>query len=129
MPATELTMADEATQSRESVHSTRARRLRPPMHCYWGTTPACPRNGRITSLGVEGCFIKTKAEATDDQELFINCWLPTERWLMLKGRVTYRLAKVGFGLAFINLSEAERGLLSILLEYLEETQEQQTSAD
>jgi hypothetical protein len=92
------------------------------MHCYWGTTPACPRNGRVTSLGPDGCFVKTKAEAGEDQELYINFWLPTERWLMLRGRVSYHLSKVGFGLAFINLSDAERDVLSVLLEYLDEAQ-------
>lgn len=100
----------------------RAKRLRPPMHCYWGTTEACPRNGRITSLGVGGCFVKTKAEATEGQEIFVNCWLPTERWLMLRGRITYRLARVGFGVSFTGLTAGEREILSALLDYLDEAQ-------
>ena len=104
----------------ENSNAQRARRLRPPMHCYWGTTDACPRNGRITSLGVEGCFIKTKAEANDGETLFVNCWLPTERWLMLRGRVTYRMSKVGFGLSFIELAETEREMLRNLLDFFGE---------
>jgi hypothetical protein len=98
----------------------RARRLRPPMHCYWGQTETCPRNGRITSLSLDGCFIKSKAVAADGQELFVNCWLPSERWLMLRGRVAYHLPRIGFGLTF-DLSETEREMVSMLLEfYVEE---------
>ena len=97
----------------------RARRLRPPMHCYWGQTETCPRNGRITSLGHDGCFIKSKAVTADGQELFVNCWLPSERWLMLRGTVTYHLPKIGFGLAF-DLSETEREMLTMLLEFYDE---------
>lgn len=96
----------------------RARRLRPPMHCYWGPTESCPRNGRITSLSADGCFVKSKAATADGQELFVNCWLPSERWLKLRGRVTYHLPKIGFGLAF-ELSETEREMLSMLLEFYE----------
>jgi hypothetical protein len=112
----------EPMPARGAAEPARRRRLRPPMHCYWGTTPACPRNGRVTSLGADGCFVKTKAEASEDQDLHVNFWLPTERWLMLRGRVTYHLSKVGFGLTFTDLSAAERDVLSVLLEYLDETQ-------
>ena len=94
----------------------RARRLRPPMHCYWGQTETCPRNGRITSLSLDGCFIKSKAAAADGQELFVKCWLPSERWLMLRGRVTYHLPKIGFGLN-LELTDTQREMVSMLLEF------------
>jgi hypothetical protein len=90
------------------------------MHCYWGTTEACPRNGRITSLGVDGCFVKTKAEAQDGQSLYVNCWLPSERWLLLRGTVTYRMPRVGFGLSFVELSGTEREMLRTLLDFFGE---------
>ena len=97
-------------------HARRARRLHPPMHCYWGQTENCPRNGRITSLSLDGCFIKSKAAAADGQELFLNCWLPSEHWLMLRGRIAYHLPKIGFGLTF-DLSETEREMVAMLLEF------------
>jgi hypothetical protein len=115
-----VTLEQQLTAEEEGAHGKRARRLRPPMHCYWGTSEACPRNGRITSLGVESCFVKTKAEAQDGQVLYVNLWLPTERWLLLRGGVTYRMPKVGFGLSFINLTETEREMLRNLLEFFGE---------
>ena len=110
-------LEQQLSEEEVNAQSRKARRLRPPMHCYWGTTEACPRNGRITSLGVEGCFVKTKAEAQDGQMLYVNCWLPTERWLLLRGTVTYRMPKVGFGLSFIDLTESQREMLYMLLDF------------
>jgi hypothetical protein len=124
MAALEPQLAAEADKSQTQ----RARRLRPPMHCYWGTSEACPRNGRITSLGVEGCFVKTKAEAQEGQLLFVNCWLPSERWLLLRGRVTYRMTKVGFGLSFVELTEKEREMLWMLLDFYGEAESPAPSA-
>lgn len=116
MAALEQQLSDEEVEAQAQ----RARRLRPPMHCYWGTTETCPRNGRITSLGVESCFVKTKAEAQEGQMLYVNLWLPTERWLLLRGRVAYRMPKVGFGLSFNDLTETEREMLRTLLEFFGE---------
>lgn len=113
-------LEQQLSEEEASAQARRARRLRPPMHCYWGTTEACPRNGRITSLGVESCFVKTKAEAQDGQQLYVNCWLPSERWLLLRGAVTYRMPRVGFGLSFVGLTETEREMLRTLLEFFGE---------
>lgn len=95
----------------------RAKRLHPPMHCYWGANETCPRNGQITSLGADGCFVKTKAETSDNGTTYLSCWLPTGRWLKLRGSVTYRLPKIGFGVRFSDLTETEAELLDLLLEY------------
>ena len=113
-------LEQQLSDAEANEQAQRARRLRPPMHCYWGTTEACPRNGQITSLGVESCFVKTKAEAQDGQLLYVNCWLPSERWLLLRGHVTYRMERVGFGLSFTDLTETEREMLRTLLDFFGE---------
>lgn len=98
----------------------KAKRLRPPLHCYWGASEACPRNGKITSLSTEGCFVKTKAEPSDGQTLFVNCWLPTEHWLMLRGTITYHLPRVGFNLSFSELSATEAEMLALILDFYQD---------
>ena len=113
-------LEDKVSAETSGAKQKRARRLRPPMHCYWGATESCPRSGKITSMGSDGCFIQTKAEAGDGQELFVNCWLPTERWLMLRARVNYSLPKVGLGLSFVDLTDTEREMLANLLEFYDE---------
>lgn len=92
-------------------------RVRPAMDCSWGATETCPRNGQITSLSSAGCFVKTKAEVSPGQTLYVNCWLPTERWLLLRGEVAYHLPKVGFGLIFQDLADTDSEMLSMILDF------------
>lgn len=92
-------------------------RVRPAMACSWGATETCPRNGQITSLGPTSCFVKTKAELTPGQTLYVKGWLPSERWLTLRGTVSYHLPKVGFGLAFDPLCETDARMLRVLLDF------------
>ncbi len=91
-------------------------RVKIDLHCSWGLTDACPRNGTITSLSARGCFVKTTAATTDGQTIFVNCWLPSRRWMMLRGTVIYHLEKVGFGLIFSGLDEEQKATVSELVE-------------
>lgn len=93
------------------------RRVKTDVQCGWGLTDACARNGKITSLSLRGCFVKTTAMASDGQAIFVNCWLPSHRWLLLSGTVLYHIEKIGFGLAFPDLDEEQRDALSGLIEY------------
>jgi hypothetical protein len=92
-------------------------RVRTALPCNWGLSEDSPRNGNITSLSHSGCFIQTTARATEEQMVYVNCWLPSQRWLALRGRVSYHLAKVGFGLNFTGLSDVQQQMLAILIEY------------
>jgi hypothetical protein len=76
-----------------------------------------PRNGNITSLSHTGCFIQTTARASEDQVVYVKCWLPSERWFALCGRVSYHLSKVGFGLSFTGLDAEQQEMLALLIEY------------
>ncbi|HEV7904724.1 MAG TPA: PilZ domain-containing protein [Pyrinomonadaceae bacterium] len=97
-------------------------RVKTALPCNWGVSEDSPRNGNVTSLSHNGCFIQTKANATENQMLYVNCWLPSERWLGLRGRVIYHLPKVGFGLAFINLTDEQKQMIAFLIEYHREDQ-------
>lgn len=92
-------------------------RVKTALPCNWGLSEDGPRNGNITSLSHNGCFVQTTARATENQIVYVNCWLPTERWFALCGRVAYCLAKVGFGLNFTGLTTEQREMLAILIEY------------
>ncbi|MBD0327024.1 MAG: PilZ domain-containing protein, partial [Pyrinomonadaceae bacterium] len=78
---------------------------------------ACPRNGKITSLSSRGCFVKTTAVATDGQTVFVNCWLPERRWMMLCGTVIYHIEKVGFGMIFTELNDERQATIHSLIEH------------
>lgn len=94
----------------------RAERVKTDLHCSWGLTDACPRNGKITSLSLRGCFVKTTALTTDGQTIFVNCWLPSRRWELLQGTVIYHIEKVGFGLAFSDLNDQQKEVITSLME-------------
>jgi hypothetical protein len=94
------------------------KRVKTDLQCSWGLTDACPRNGKITSLSQRGSFVKTTANVTDGQTIFVNCWLPQERrWVMLRGVVSYHIEKIGFGLNFTDLTAEQKETLSILIEH------------
>lgn len=97
--------------------SKRTKRIKTDLQCTWGLTDACPRNGKITSLSLKGCFVKTTAATTDGQTVFINCWLPSRRWELLRGKVLYHIEKIGFGLNFTDLSEEHREMIAELIGY------------
>jgi hypothetical protein len=91
-------------------------RVKTDIHCSWGLTDACPRNGKITSLSIRGCFIKTTAAATAGQTIFVNCWLPERRWVMFQGEVIYHLERIGFGLLFAELNAEQHKTIEFLIE-------------
>jgi len=99
------------------------RRVKTSIACNWGSTQDCPRNGTITSLGLKGCFVQTKAAAVEGQALYMNCWLPSQRWLPLRGQIVYYLPRVGFGLAFTDLTDSDREMLDLLIDYYDPQQQ------
>lgn len=78
---------------------------------------ASPQAGKITNLSRGGCFIQTRAEVSQNSAIVFRLHLPTDRWLRLQGRVAHTARKVGFGVRFTDLSEADRGMLTLLEEY------------
>ena len=88
------------------------------LSCAFGPTPDTPRSGTITSIGLKECFVKTKAIVIEGQSLHVRVWTPENRWVRLSGRVKYHMERVGFGVIFHDLSEAQLADLSHLVEQL-----------
>jgi hypothetical protein len=88
------------------------------LSCAFGATPDTPRSGIVTSIGLKGCFVKTKALVTKGQQLFVRVWMPENRWLRLRGTVKYHTDRVGFGVTFEELAEGEINDLAGLVEAL-----------
>jgi hypothetical protein len=93
------------------------RRVKTNLACNWGATEDCPRNGMITSLSSKGCFVQTKAAVSDGMALYLNCWLPSQRWLPLRGQIVYHLPRVGFGLAFHETTDSDREMIELLMDF------------
>ncbi len=86
--------------------------------CAFGATLATPRNGTITSIGLKGCFVKTKAMVAQEQAIFARVWTSDDRWLRLSGKVKYYMERVGFSLIFNELAEGDVNDLAALIEEL-----------
>ena len=98
------------------------RRVKTSIACNWGVTQDCPRNGTITSLSHKGCFVQTKAAVSEGQALYMNCWLPSQRWLPLRGQSVYHLPGVGFGFTFTDLTDQSREMIELLIDYYDPQQ-------
>jgi PilZ domain len=73
----------------------------------WGETPACVHQGRVTTLSVGGCFLKTPLEVAKEGLIFIRLLLAPESASIMEGmvwgRVAYHLPNVGLGVEFKKL--------------------------
>jgi|ERR1044071_6596131 hypothetical protein len=82
----------------EYAEKRRHERVSVDIHVYWGRSYDCPEQGRVLSVSVGGCFLRTEEEMPVGAELFINLWLPDSRPLL--GEVRYRLEGYGLGVEF-----------------------------
>jgi hypothetical protein len=107
--------------------------IRPPLSCHWGPTDECLRNGRVTRLSFtyRTCFIQTKAPANDGQTMFLKVWLPddlvanlslADNFMLMRGTVAHYSPKIGFGLHFDQLADAENEMLSLLVNFYRDKQ-------
>jgi hypothetical protein len=73
----------------------------------WGETPSCVNKGRVTTLGVGGCFLQTSLKVDQGGLVFIRLLLAPEsdRALegMVWGRVAYHMPGSGMGIEFKKL--------------------------
>lgn len=80
-------------------------RVKVTWDCTFGPDEDTPRSGKVTSLSMRGCFVKTKAWVTRGQSIHVKVWQADWKWLPLRGTVHYHLEGVGFGMLFTDLDE------------------------
>lgn len=114
---------DLMSLNKPSPHERRKHdRVTVSIHVYWGWTDDCPFRDRIISLSVGGFFLRTSEGAPYGREIFIKFWLPEEK--TLRGEVRYHLERMGVGVEFVGMSEADAEQLSVLVEHYRESQPQ-----
>jgi hypothetical protein len=70
---------------------------------------------RVDDVSVGGCFVNTLGRVELNEEVNLQIQLPSGAWLPLRGHVTSYQPGVGFGVAFISLSEMETAALKELI--------------
>ncbi len=70
-----------------------------------------------SNLSGDGCYVESPVPVAVGEQFPLEIKVPTGRWVRLDGKVTYHQPMAGFGVRFINLSELEREILALLIDY------------
>jgi hypothetical protein len=81
----------------------------------WGLTPDCPKEGRVLSLSVGGCFIRTPEKIDPRQIVYLDLWVPGAR--PLAGEVRYRVGNYGLGVEFKAAGSLTAEMLAHLVDF------------
>lgn len=82
-----------------------------------GECAAGPFYGMVGNLSPHGCFFVTYANVEINEIINAQIFLPTERWLHIEGEVSHRAERAGFGVRFLNLTEADKASLELVIDY------------
>ncbi len=74
-------------------------------------------DGIVSDLSAGGCFVLTAGRAISGAVLEGRVLIPTGRWVKIKGEVIYTSKGKGFGLCFVGLSDNERALVDLVMDY------------
>ena len=92
-------------------------RVRTAIPVEWGVTSAYAHGGRVVSLSVRGCLIRTEhVEPLYGKTVHLRFPLPDDDQLALAGHVIYYLRDVGFAVEFAATPDREHYLLARLVQ-------------
>jgi hypothetical protein len=74
---------------------------------------------RVTDLSEGGCYVDTLGLAQVGEILSFKLQLPSGKWLEFTGEVAHQTPPLGFGLRFVDLTEAQIEKLRALLTHAE----------
>jgi c-di-GMP-binding flagellar brake protein YcgR len=69
---------------------------------------------RTSDISVGGCFVDSIGQVAAGEIISFKLQLPAGEWLNVQGEVKYPLPPAGFGVRFINLSEADQKRIELL---------------
>lgn len=74
--------------------------------------------GTISDLSVAGCFVLCSGEVEDGD--YVKIWFPLTNGnkIQFMGEVVNHTFEIGFGICFINLTEAQQEFLEIFIDTL-----------
>ena len=69
---------------------------------------------RTSDLSLGGCFVDSIGQVAAGEIISFRLQMPAGEWLDVQGEVKYPLPPSGFGVRFINLSDADKAQLKLL---------------
>ncbi len=70
---------------------------------------------RTTDISEGGCFIDTMGQVALGETINFKLCLTGDEWIEVQGEVTHELPRVGFGVRFTKISEADQKRLNALI--------------
>jgi hypothetical protein len=72
-------------------------------------------NLRIADISEGGCYVDSIIEVFEGEILFLSILMPEGEWFDVQGVVAHHTPRLGFGVRFINLDEAQRRRIRSLM--------------
>lgn len=82
-----------------------APRYKVSLRARWGGGEWAGREGTVTDLSADGCFVMTEGEVTEGELVQVQVELPAGEPLPLWGSVIHRVEGRGFAIQFSNFSQ------------------------
>ncbi|HEX8117146.1 MAG TPA: PilZ domain-containing protein [Pyrinomonadaceae bacterium] len=108
----------ESDSSYSGPERREAPRYKVSLRARWGGGEWAGREGTVTNLSADGCFVMTEGEVTEGELVQVQVELPRGEPLPLWGSVIHRVEGRGFALQFSTFSQggARERLAALLRE-------------
>jgi hypothetical protein len=94
-----------------------AERVSASLFAIWEMTQAKVSSADVINLSANGCFMHSRNGLPTKPVVDLQLRLPTERWIHTRGRVIRTSEPDGFGVHFTELTEQDRSMLELLVDY------------
>jgi hypothetical protein len=95
----------------------RSERVRASLFAIWDMTQQNVSSADVINFSTEGCFMHSRNGLPKKPLVDLQLRLPTERWIQTRGRVIRTSEPDGFGVHFTELTEQDRTMLELLVDY------------
>jgi hypothetical protein len=104
-------------QQRAMAEQRQAERVRASLFAIWDMTQANVASADVINFSALGCFMHSRNGLPTRQVVDLQLRLPTERWIQTRGRVVRTSEPDGFGVYFTELTDEDRTMLELLVDY------------
>lgn len=95
----------------------RSERVRASLFAIWEMTQTNVSSADVINFSADGCFMHSRNGLPSRPEVDLQLRLPTERWIRTRGRIVRTSEPDGFGVHFTELTDEDRAMLELLVEY------------
>lgn len=99
-----------------------AERVHASLFAIWEMTQSAVSSADVINFSTQGCFMHSRNGLPSKPVIDLQLRLPTERWMQTRGRIIRTSEPDGFGVSFTDLTDEDRMMLALLVEYYRDEQ-------